>query len=352
MKMSDFRDNIYEWFLKNKRELPWRKTKDPYKIWLSEIILQQTRINQGTRYYYRFTEEFPTVEDLAAASEDKILKLWQGLGYYSRARNLHFTAKLIKSKFNGKFPGDYESILKLKGIGTYTAAAISSMAFALPYPTVDGNIYRVLSRYFGISTPIDSTLGKKEFYQVAKEIIEQCADPGFHNQALMEFGALQCTPKSPDCMNCPIAVSCFARKNDQINELPVKSKKQKQIKRYFNYYYIDNGEFTYLQKRTGNDIWKNLFQFPLAESEKLLTDNEVLNYNVPFFNGVKINIKNILKIQKHILSHQIIYARVIQVETTGLNNVPENFIQVNKKDISKFAVSRLMEQFITELNIG
>lgn len=345
--MSDFRGNIHAWFLTNKRELPWRNTKNPYKIWLSEIILQQTRVYQGMIYYNRFIEKFPTISLLALASEDEILKLWQGLGYYSRARNLHFTAKYIVENFNGRFPTDYKSILNLKGVGPYTAAAISSIAFSLPHATVDGNIYRVLSRYYGIPTPIDSSQGKKEFQEVAEELIES-VDPGFHNQALMEFGALQCVPKSPDCYNCPVASTCYAKKRGKVEELPVKSKKLKQLNRYFYYYFIDDGDSTYLEKRTANDIWKNLYQFPLIEFKKPLSEEELLEIEIPCFQSEQANIKSISAEKKHILSHQVIYARVIHIE---LNNGCSNFIHVNKKDISKFAVSRLMEQFIEELDI-
>ena len=222
--MDSFRTNIYDWYRINKRELPWRNTNDPYKIWISEIILQQTRVAQGTDYYLRFIERFPTVTQLATANEEEVLKLWQGLGYYSRARNLHTAAKTILESYGSTFPGNYKDIIHLKGIGPYTAAAISSIAFNLPYPTVDGNVYRVLSRYFGIGTAIDSNAGKKEFGQLAEELLLK-KDPGMHNQALMEFGALQCTPKSPLCTECPVASSCFAFENALTEQLPLKEKK-------------------------------------------------------------------------------------------------------------------------------
>jgi len=349
--MNDFRGNIHTWFFINKRELPWRNTKNPYKIWLSEIILQQTRVVQGIKYYNKYVAKFPTINDLAAATEDEILKLWQGLGYYSRARNLHYTAKYIVKNYDGKFPNDYKTILKLKGIGPYTAAAISSIAFNLPYPTIDGNIYRVLSRYFGIDTPIDTARGKNEFEAVAKELIDS-VDPGLHNQSLMEFGALQCVPRSPNCSKCPVALTCYAQNNNKVGELPVKLKKQKQTLRYFYYYYFDNGETTYLEKRTKNDIWRNLYQFPLLEAKKSLSDTEILSTNFVFPGNTQMNIKYISQEKKHILSHQIIYARLVHVEVDKMDNANTNFIQVNKKDISKFAISRLMEQFIKELNIG
>ena len=253
--MDYFNLPIHSWYSLFKRDLPWRMTRNPYFIWLSEIILQQTRIDQGLAYYGRFTDEFPSISDLASASEDYILKLWQGLGYYSRARNLHFTAKYINQYYNGLFPSDYDSIRSLKGIGDYTAAAIASISFNLEYPAVDGNVYRVLSRYFGISDPIDTSTGKKTFYNLAKELIKG-TDPGMHNQAIMEFGALQCTPKNPDCQLCPLKESCYAFLSKKISELPVKQNKTKQRDRYFNYLVLAGKSNIWMRKRIGNDIWK------------------------------------------------------------------------------------------------
>lgn len=348
--MNEFLDEIYRWFRLNKRDLPWRKTTDPYRIWLSEIILQQTRVAQGIQYYERFIEKYPTVFQLAAASEDDVLKLWQGLGYYTRARNLHFTAKQIVNVYNGKFPNKYDEILKMKGIGLYTAAAIASIAFSLQHATVDGNIYRVLSRYFGIRTPIDSTLGKKEFNELAESLISG-ANPGMHNQALMEFGALQCIPKSPNCIKCPLAKTCFAFQNKVVNQLPVKLKKVAQRDRYFYYYYIESGNFTFVEKRSGKDIWENLYQFPLIETQKELSETDLINNKLPLNGNNYGNIKIISETKKHILSHQIIYAKIIHIELNDTNFRTDQFIRVNKKDISKFAVPKLLEQFIKELNI-
>lgn len=343
--MKGFPQDIYQWYSVNKRDLPWRKTNDPYKIWISEIILQQTRVAQGTDYYNRFVHEFPTVFELANATEDQVLKLWQGLGYYSRARNLHFTAKVIVNNFNGVFPTDFETILSLKGIGYYTAAAIASIAFNLPHATVDGNIFRLLTRFFGISTPIDSEKGKSEIQQIATGILPE-DNAGFHNQALMEFGALQCVPKSPDCKSCPLSHSCYASKNNLTGQLPVKTIKIKQRTRFFYYYIIENKDSILFEKRTGNDIWKNLHQFPLTETEKELSDQEILNLNIPFLKCDTVNIKSISPIVKHVLTHQYIYARFIQIETdTDCLNHP-NFIRVNKKDIYKFAVPKLLEKYL------
>ncbi|MCG6190702.1 A/G-specific adenine glycosylase [Maribellus maritimus] len=351
--MEVFLDVIYKWFKRNRRELPWRQTTEPYYIWLSEIILQQTRVAQGTKYYLRFVERFPTVNDLAKATEDEVLKAWQGLGYYSRARNLHFTAKHIQSEFNGKFPSDYKGILKLKGVGPYTAAAIASIAFDLPYATVDGNIYRVLARYYGISTPVDSSKGRKEIETIAGELVPD-RNAGFHNQALMEFGALQCIPQTPDCKNCVLLRTCFAAKNKQVQQLPVKTKKIKQQKRYFYYYFIENGEKVYIEKREGKDIWRNLYQFPLFETKEPLTEGEILNNteNVGFFKQCHFNIKRLSAEKKHILSHQVIFSRLVSVEISDSRCVDPKYIQVNKKDISKFAVPRLIEEFIKELNLN
>lgn len=348
--MNVFLDEIYRWFKLNKRDLPWRETSDPYRIWLSEIILQQTRVAQGTQYYQRFIENFPTVFELAYASEDQVLKLWQGLGYYTRARNIYFTAKKIVNVYNGEFPNKYDEILKLKGIGPYTAAAIASIAFGLPHATVDGNVYRVLSRYFGIKTPIDSTNGKKEFNELAESLILS-SDPGMHNQALMEFGALQCIPKSPNCNLCPLAKTCFAFHHKLVNELPLKSKKTKQRNRYFYYYYIESGDFTFIEKRNGNDIWKNLYQFPLVETQKEYTETDLISLKIPLIEKIPGNIKLISTTKKHILSHQIIYAKVIQIELNDTNFRTDKFIRINKKDISKFAVPKLLEQFIEELKV-
>ncbi len=348
--MSGFQHNLYKWYSCNKRNLPWRKTTDPYKIWISEIILQQTRIVQGINYYNRFVDEFPTVFDMALASEDQVLKLWQGLGYYTRARNLHFTAKVIVERFNGVFPADFETILSLRGIGNYTAAAIASIAFNLPFAAVDGNVYRVLCRFFGISTPIDSEPGKSEIQQIATSLIP-ADNAGFHNQALMEFGALQCVPKLPDCVSCPLVNTCYAANHNLVELLPVKTKKIKQTTRYFYYYIIENKNTILLERRTANDIWKNLYQFPLIESERELSDPEILNLKIPFLKCEDVHLKSVSPAVKHILTHQTIYARFIQIEneTDCLNH--NNFIQVNKKDIYKFAVPKLLETYLKKIKL-
>ena len=271
---EDFSKPLIMWYLKNRRDLPWRTSTDPYHIWLSEIILQQTRIAQGTSYFEKFTDEFETVFDLARADERTVLKLWQGLGYYSRARNLHATAKKIAQDLNGKFPDSHRGLLELKGVGDYTASAIASIAFNLPHATVDGNVYRVLSRFFGISTPIDSSEGAKEFKSLAQELLDT-ERPGTHNQAVMELGALVCKPKNPDCENCPIRGNCFAYGTNAVDRYPVKQGKIRTRKRYFNYLVLDSDNgYTRIRRRTGQDIWKHLYEFPLVESDGQATEPE------------------------------------------------------------------------------
>ncbi len=350
--MSEFPGYIYHWYIQNRRTLPWRETKNPYKIWVSEIILQQTRVAQGTGYYLRFIEKFPTINALATADEDDILKVWQGLGYYTRARNMHSAAKFIVEELKGEFPNTFEGILKLKGVGNYTAAAIASIAFDLPHPAVDGNIFRLVSRYFGITSPIDSERGKKEVAKITAELMPS-GNAGFHNQALMEFGALQCVPKSPGCHTCPLRLSCFALQNNMVEVLPVKSKKIKQTERFFYYYCIEHEEFIFLERRNQKDIWKGLYQFPLFESGKHLTEEDVLkNKQLPFPDNCRVNLKSISSVKKHILSHQIIYARLVHLEIDNTECLSKMFVQVNKKDISKFAVPKLLEEFIKELNFA
>lgn len=256
-RMASFGVRIMEWYKENGRDLPWRNTKDPYRIWVSEIILQQTRVAQGYDYYCRFIRRFPDVNSLAEAGEDEVMKYWQGLGYYSRARNLHAAAREIAGK--GYFPDTYEEVRRLKGVGDYTAAAICSFAFGLPCAVVDGNVYRVLSRWMGIDMPVDSVKGKNYFRELAEELLVK-EDPALYNQAIMDFGALQCTPSSPSCMFCPLSDSCVALQKGWVDRLPVKQHKTKVSERFFTYLFIISGDFTFIHKRTGDDIWKNLYE--------------------------------------------------------------------------------------------
>jgi len=264
----NFSNTLIRWYLENKRDLPWRKTDNPYLIWLSEIMLQQTRVAQGTPYFLSFVSNFPTVFDLAEANEEQVLKLWQGLGYYSRARNLHKTAQYIATELSGVFPDNYIDLLKLKGVGEYTAAAIASFSYNEAVPVVDGNVFRILSRYFDVETDIASASAKKEFAALAFELMPK-DNPALFNQAIMEFGALQCVPKSPNCGICVFNSSCAALQKKKVNQLPVKSKKLKVRNRYFNYLVVaDDKENTIIQKRTAKGIWHNLYEFPLIETEK------------------------------------------------------------------------------------
>jgi len=344
----NFSSTLTNWYSIYKRELPWRNTKNPYHIWLSEIILQQTQIKQGLPYYEAFTQKYPTVFDLAKADENDVLKLWQGLGYYSRARNLHATAKTIVNELNGEFPNSFKELIKLKGIGDYTASAIASICYNEPTAVVDGNVYRVLSRYFGIQAPINSTNGIKAFKALASELIDT-KNPGDYNQAIMEFGARQCKPKSPDCFECPLSSSCVALQNHLIDELPVKINKTKISIKHFNFLvFISPDKKTIFKKRTGNGIWRNLYQFPLIETESTLEIKDFKNHLKvkSILNGSKFefslyNPKDIV----HKLSHQHLYTKFWIVE---VDKLPENGILIS--DIHKFPTPVLISNFINEFN--
>ncbi|SMG31482.1 A/G-specific adenine glycosylase [Arenibacter troitsensis] len=339
---------ILEWYDLNKRLLPWRNTNEPYRIWLSEIMLQQTRVAQGIPYYMRFVEAFPTVQDLSSASEEQVLKLWQGLGYYSRARNLHATAKIITEKYNGKFPDTYKELLQLKGIGDYTASAIASICFGRPEAVVDGNVYRVLSRYYGIDLPINGSEGVLYFKELAKEIMD-AKNIRDYNQGIMEFGALQCTPKNPDCNSCPLQKSCVALATNRIDILPVKLKKNKVRNRYFNYLVlVDENKQTLLQQRKGNGIWQNLYEFPLLETEKYVGHTEVadnLKELVALEEPSEIYLYNENKIV-HKLSHQHLHTRFWII--TFESNL-ENGIQI--AELHKYPVPVLIADFIKTFKI-
>lgn len=326
----NFSKNIINWYSENKRDLPWRRTKNPYFIWLSEIILQQTQVKQGLPYYEAFIKNFPTVFDLAKSNEQDVLKLWQGLGYYSRARNLHYSAKYIVDNFNGIFPNNYKDIIKLKGIGDYTASAIASIAFGEVTAVVDGNVYRVLSRFFGINTPINSTKGIKEFKTLATALIDK-EQPAEFNQAIMEFGAQQCKPKNPYCILCPIQNACVAFQKNKIAELPVKLKKTKVSIRYFNYLvFLDENKNTIVEQRTKKGIWQNLYQFPLLETEKKLEISEFKDEVKTHLLFKHLNFESTLYNEKdivHKLSHQHLHTRFWIIE---IKNLPKKGISYNK----------------------
>ena len=334
---------LTSWYSVHKRFLPWRNTKNPYYIWLSEIILQQTQVKQGLPYYERFVSRYPTVFHLASAEEEDVLKLWQGLGYYSRARNLHETAKHVAHKLDGEFPSTYKDLIKLKGIGDYTASAIASICFNKVTAVVDGNVYRVLARYFGIRTPINSTKGKNEFKALAQEIID-VNNPADFNQAIMEFGAIQCKPKSPDCLICPLIESCFAFKNNEIKLLPVKNKMPKPVKKYFNYLvYISKHKETIIEKREGKGIWQNLYQFPLIESEKELELEEILaNFNSnELITITRYNQESII----HKLSHQHLHTTFWIINTQELPTKGIKF-----ETIHDYATPILIKKFLDNFN--
>ena len=336
-----FEEEITRWYKLNKRDLPWRKTRDPYLIWLSEIILQQTRVNQGLSYYEKFSEKYPTVQDLANEKEDEVLKLWQGLGYYSRARNMHFTAKYIVENLNGKFPSSYDEILKLKGVGEYTAAAVASFSFDEKKAVLDGNVFRLLSRYFGIHLPIDSSAGKKEFKSLANDLILE-KEPGTYNQAIMEYGALVCTPKVPGCKGCRLSINCEALSKNEVDILPLKSKKINKRDRFFNFLVITDGEYAYLQQRLEKDIWIRLFQFPLLETEQEISSIE---------NNSLINSKHYLvnvSYHKHLLSHQTIYAKFWLFKSEISLPQKSKFKIVSISKIHNYAVPKLIENYLNE----
>ena len=339
VNLMNFSTILIDWYLKNKRELPWRYTTNPYHIWLSEIILQQTRVNQGLPYFESFTSNFPSINDLANATEDEVLKLWQGLGYYSRARNLHATAKFISANLNGIFPKQYDEIIKLKGIGPYTAAAIASFAYKEQVAVVDGNVFRVISRYFGIFDDISTSKTRNVFQDLANELICK-SNPDLFNQAIMDFGATQCTQKNPDCLNCVFQENCFAFRNQKTTELPVKLGKTKVSNRYFNFIiYKDKSDFTIIEQRVEKGIWQNLFQFPLIEtSESVDLKNIKSLINESFQNITKLNQTEII----HKLSHQKLHINFWELEVDEISN--ENKISI--EDLNTFAFPIVLSNFI------
>ncbi len=347
--MSHFIGKVYMWFRQHQRVLPWRLTSDPYQIWVSEIILQQTRVAQGLPYYENFIRHFPDLGALAAASEDELLKVWEGLGYYSRARNMHQAAQTIVSQYHGAFPDTYEAIRALKGIGEYTAAAIASISFGLPYAVVDGNVFRVLTRYLGITEPVDTARGKVIVRQTATGLLNP-GNPGFHNQAMMEFGALCCIPRNPDCFNCPVHQGCYAFEKGMTNSLPVKNRKISRKVRYFYFYIPEDADAVLIEKRTGHDIWKNLYQFPLFEAEHELNETEILTN--PFFDelisGYSGATVEISRIYTHELTHRQIRARFIRIKRELPGMISRSRMVVHKKEIHKFAFPVLIRKFIEE----
>ena len=353
-----FTKAILEWYGNNSRDLPWRKTHDPYLIWISEVILQQTRIGQGLGYYSRFIERFPSIGELAKADEEEVLKTWQGLGYYSRARNLHSAAKEIIKNHNGVFPDNYEKLLELKGIGEYTAAAIASIAFNLPYPVVDGNVIRFFSRYFGNLLPVDTMAGKNIIYEKALSLIDH-KQPGMFNQAIMEFGALQCKPGKPDCDKCPFKKKCLAFLEGIVERLPIKSKPKKKRIRYFHYFVIiskkEKGKnFIYLRKREKKDVWKNLYDFPMIETTREINEKKLFSSSEwkELIAKDEFHLTDRSHPYKHILTHQIIFAKFYIIQHLGKQKPRLPYLLVSFEEINNYPLPRLIEQFFNETMIS
>lgn len=375
----EFANTIISWFRENGRALPWRETRDPYAIWLSEIILQQTRIAQGWEYWERFMAQYPTVEDLAAAHEDEVLKLWQGLGYYSRARNLHTAAKQIVAL--GHFPDTLEGIKQLKGVGDYTAAAIGSFAFDIPAAVVDGNVYRVLARYFGIDTPINSTQGKKEFAALAQSLLPSSKASDFqsslslvaaYNQAMMDFGAIQCTPQSPKCLLCPLAETCEAMRTNRVAELPVKQKTMKVKTRHLSYIYIRCKGETAIHRRGEGDIWQGLWEpfnaSDIAEacaspsSAQASLSSTKFSTSLTKLSSFKkelaadLHLSNIDALQllaqdvKHVLTHRILLADFYLLETDAHPQLPDDYIWIKEEEIEDYGIPRLIELLLEKIS--
>ena len=337
---------LLDWFRENRREMPWRETKDPYAIWLSEIILQQTQVKQGWEYWKRFMRRWPTVADLAAASEDEVLREWQGLGYYSRARNLHTAARQIVER--GGFPTTIEGLRQLKGVGDYTAAAIGSIVFGLPAAVVDGNVYRVLSRHFGIETPINTTEGKKEFTALAQELVSELSgEPGIsgaYNQAIMDFGAILCTPQSPHCSDCPLMESCVALREGRVTELPVKLKTLKVRERRLNYVYIRCQGMTAIHRRGAGDIWQGLYEpYVLEVRDK---EQEARGNGQEPMRGAVLLRRNV----KHVLTHRIIYADFYLMESDQRPTLPDDYFWIREEEIDNYGVPRLVELLLDEVH--
>lgn len=339
------------WYATSHRPMPWKGEKNPYLIWLSEVILQQTRVEQGLPYFEKFKQNYPTVHDLAHAPEDEVMKLWEGLGYYSRARNMHATAKFIANELKGVFPSTYEEVLALKGVGPYTAAAIASFAYDLPHAVVDGNVFRVLARFFGIDTPSDSTAGKKLFNDLAQQALDT-TQPGKYNQAIMDFGATQCTPQLPNCIECPLKEDCYAFLHTMVDKLPVKTKSIIKKERFFYYLIIQSGDQVLLQKRVAKDIWQNLYEFPLIELPNLTTDITVLTTYSSWLQWIGESPYVMTRISKpfrQTLTHQIINAVFLEINLTGgFPVLTSDLVVVERKNWHKFAFPKIIDWYLQD----
>ncbi|MFT4568052.1 MAG: A/G-specific adenine glycosylase [Saprospiraceae bacterium] len=344
-----FTNKLLGWHKAIDRPMPWKDTRDPYAIWLSEIILQQTRVAQGAKYFENILAKFPTVKELAEAEEDEVLSAWKGLGYYSRARNLQAAAKTIVNDYNGVFPNTYSDILSLKGIGPYTASAIASFAFDLPHAVVDGNVYRVLSRYFGIEDPIDEPKGRDQLHILAQECLEK-EHPGSYNQAIMDFGALQCKPQSPDCHICPMQDSCYAFQNEIVDVLPLKAKKIKIKSRHFNYFLISDGEKTLLRKRPRGDVWQGLYEPPLIETSLSISKKQ-LAHEASLFFGKDLTSSNLNRAasRKQKLTHQHISVTFFNLDIT-IEKAGYKWFLIS--DLPELAMPRIVDKYFEEINDG
>lgn len=352
LKKADFTKILLKWHKgENSRKMPWKGEKDPYRIWLSEVILQQTRVEQGWAYYENFLEAFPTVHDLAIAPEQKVFKLWEGLGYYNRCRNLIATAKKIDSDYRGLFPSNYDEILALKGIGPYTAAAIASFAFNLPHAVVDGNVTRVLSRYFGISTPIDTTAGKKEFTEIADTLLDK-EQAGIYNQAIMDFGATVCTPRNPLCSTCVQQQNCKARQKGWTDRLPVKEKSMVKRQRCFYYFIIETpGNKTYIRQRTGKDIWEGLYEFVLFETKDPVWPEEILHSDFArqLFEGQSLTVRYISSVYRQELTHQTLQGQFITIRLDKqLPTLKEGYLLVPKRELKDYAFPKFINAWLQD----
>jgi A/G-specific adenine glycosylase len=347
----DVSSALQQWYAIQRRDLPWRNTNSPYLIWLSEIILQQTRVNQGIDYYRKFVAQYPGINELAQAPLDEVLKLWQGLGYYTRARNMHQTAKFVADELQGIFPATYEGLLKLPGIGKYSAAAIASLAYKEPVAVVDGNVYRVLARFYGMDQPISTGPGKAAFAARASQILDP-GSPDIHNQAMMELGALVCLPRNPHCGECPLTVECVARSRGITDMLPVKSDKKKVRTRYFNYFLLRYQGQTWLRKRTEKDIWHSLYELPLIETERAVTVGDL--WRMPAWRDrlgdLLPDSAVIPRLYKHQLTHQLLFCTFYYMVLSEDPHFPEHaYLQIKISDLSLYPVSRLIENYLAEL---
>lgn len=354
-----FTENLLAWFAQNQRPLPWKGERDPYKIWLSEIILQQTRVEQGLPYFQKFVAQYPTVRDLADAPEDEVMKTWQGLGYYSRARNLHATAKFVAHELGGRFPDTFEALLQLKGVGDYTAAAIASFAFGLPHAVLDGNVYRVLARFFGIETPTDLPAAKKEFARLANQVLDP-ARPADFNQAIMDFGATHCTPQQPKCLACPMRPQCAAYLYNKVSELPVRGRRLEKKERFFLFAVFRVGADTFIRKRSGRDIWQDLYEFPLAELTALPTERteivDIISNNFLDGEAEGLEVLQVSKPYKQVLTHQTVTAIFCEIAlkdsdlgSKNLESLSRKYIRTNRIQLKKmYAVPRIIDSYLRD----